>query len=63
MPGSPSAPEYSSGWRAARLAEQAKKDILEIKLTATDTNYILIGLIFIWKMHVSQGKIRSLSSG
>jgi hypothetical protein len=42
---------------------QVQKDILEIKLSATDTNYILISLIFIWKMYVYQGKIRNLSFG
>jgi len=34
-----------------------------LNLPVTDTNYILISLIFIWKMYVYQGKNRNLSSG
>ncbi|MGR3302649.1 MAG: hypothetical protein ACUZ8I_09135 [Candidatus Scalindua sp.] len=31
---------------------QVHKDILETKLPETDTDYILISFIFIWKMYV-----------
>jgi hypothetical protein len=33
-----------------------------LNLPVTDTNYILISLIFIWKMYEKKKKIRYLSS-